>query len=227
METKRKLIIVGASAFAEVAYEYFTHDSPYDVHAFSVDKKFIKQDSLFGKPILPLEELSKLCPSTDYDVFVALTYGKLNRERHRLFDFLRQHGYQMATYISSQAFVWPNVKVGENCFIFENNVVQPFVTIGDNVILWSGNHIGHHSKIADHVFISSHVVISGYVEIGHHCFLGVNSAIANNLKIAHDTWVSPNVTLLKDTNPGELYGAISDKPAQVSTYKFFKVENPS
>ncbi len=33
---QKNLVIVGDSAFAEVAYEYFTHDSPYTVVAFAV-----------------------------------------------------------------------------------------------------------------------------------------------------------------------------------------------
>ena len=77
-----------------------------------------------------------------------------------------------ASYVSPRAFVWRNVKLGEHCFIFENNVLQPFVNIGDNVVLWSGNHIGHHSKIGDHCFVSSHVVVSGFCDIGANCFLG-------------------------------------------------------
>ena len=29
MVKSRKLVIIGDTAFAEIAYEYFTHDSPY------------------------------------------------------------------------------------------------------------------------------------------------------------------------------------------------------
>ena len=32
MEKKHKLIIVGDSAFAEIAYEYFTHDSEFELN---------------------------------------------------------------------------------------------------------------------------------------------------------------------------------------------------
>ncbi|KAB2833786.1 MAG: sugar O-acyltransferase, partial [Caedimonadaceae bacterium] len=35
MSMKKKLIIIGDSAFAEVAFEYFTHDSQYEVKAFA------------------------------------------------------------------------------------------------------------------------------------------------------------------------------------------------
>jgi len=31
MQRKHKLIIIGDSAFAEIAYEYFMHDSDYEV----------------------------------------------------------------------------------------------------------------------------------------------------------------------------------------------------
>jgi hypothetical protein len=31
-----KLVVLGDGAFAEIAYEYFTHDSEYEVVAFAV-----------------------------------------------------------------------------------------------------------------------------------------------------------------------------------------------
>lgn len=71
----------------------------------------------------------------------------------------------------------PDLKIGENCFIFEDNTIQPFVTIGDNRVLWSGNHVGHNPTVGDHVFVTSQVVISGACTIGDNSFLGVNATI--------------------------------------------------
>ena len=56
---------------------------------------------------------------------------------------MKAKGYAAATYVSSRAFVWHNVVLGDNVFIFESNVVQHHASIGNDVILWSGNHIGH------------------------------------------------------------------------------------
>src|SRR5207248_9353773 len=111
--------------------------------------------------------------------FVALSSMKLNRVRTRLYHGVREAGYKCATYVSSNAFVWRNVTIGENTFVFENNVLQHHVCVGDNVILWSGNHIGHRTVIQDHCFISSHVVISGFCEVGESSFMGVNSCVAD------------------------------------------------
>ncbi|MBF0318710.1 MAG: acetyltransferase [Nitrospirae bacterium] len=207
MAQEKKLIIVGTSAFAEVAYEYFTHDSPYDVVAFSVERNFIQADEMFGVPVVPFEELQIRYNADEHYVFAAISYTRRNKLRTRLYREAKAKGFLIASYISSRAFVWRNAAIGEHCFIFEDNTIQPFVKIGDNVIIWSGNHIGHHSVIGDNCFISSHVVISGFCNVGESCFFGVNSTIANNINIAEDCIIGAGTTILQDTAKGDVYKA--------------------
>lgn len=223
MEKNRKLVIVGDSAFAEIAYEYFTHDSAYEVAAFSVEKAYLKQDELFGLPVVPFETVEQIFNPEDHDVYVATVYTQLNRLRTRLAAAAKQKGFGLASYISSRAFVWRNVRIGEHCFIFEDNTVQPFVKLGNNIVLWSGNHIGHHSTIKDNCFISSHVVISGFVEVGENCFLGVNSTIVNDVKIGKDCWLGPNVMIVKSTPDGTFFKPPKSEAGSASTLDFFKV----
>jgi sugar O-acyltransferase (sialic acid O-acetyltransferase NeuD family) len=221
----RKLVIVGDSAFAEVAFEYFSRDSRYEVAAFAVEQKFLKREALFGRPVVAFETLAERYPPRDHDVYVAIVYTQLNRLRARLARAAKDAGYALASYVSRHAFVWPNVAIGEHCFIFENNVVQAFVEIGDNVVLWSGNHIGHHTKIRDNVFVASHVVISGFCDVGPNCFLGVNVEVANNVSIAKDCWIGPGVTISQNTKEGELYKSPPNEVAKVSAPRFFRVKD--
>ncbi|EIO4105697.1 acetyltransferase [Vibrio vulnificus] len=179
----KKLVIIGSGEFAAIAFEYFTHDSEYEVCAFSVDREYLKGDEYLGLPLVDRKELLELYPSKEYEAFVAIPASELNSLRERIYLETKSFGYTMATYISSRAFFWRNAKIGDNCFIFENNTVQPFVTIGNNVILWSGNHIGHQTEICDNVFVSSHVVISGYCKVGRNCFLGVNSTLNDHTEV--------------------------------------------
>jgi sugar O-acyltransferase (sialic acid O-acetyltransferase NeuD family) len=219
----RKLVILGDSAFAEIAFEYFTHESRYEVSAFAVEQAYLKRDHLFDRPVVPLETLRERFPPGTHDVYVAIVYSQLNRLRTRLAQAAKQAGYSLASFISPRAFVWRNVKIGEHCFIFEDNVVQPFVTLGDNVVLWSGNHIGHHSRIGDNVFVSSHVVVSGFCEIGANTFLGVNSAVANNISVGKDCWIGPGVVIATDTKDGEIYRPPESELAKVGARRFFKI----
>ena len=223
MQKTRKLVIVGDSAFAEIAREYFDADTEYDVVAFSVESAFLKRDTLHGLPVLPFESLEQHCAPADHAVFAAVTYTQLNRLRARLAAQAKARGYALASYVSPRAFVWRNVQLGEHCFVFEHNTVQPFVRIGNNVVLWSGNHIGHHSVIEDHCFVSSHVVVSGFCRIGSSSFLGVNATLANNVTLGRDNWVGPNTVVMKDTADGALFKSEQPEPARVSAPRFFRV----
>lgn len=227
MDKRSKLIIVGDSSFAEIAYEYFTHDSSYEVVAFSVERVYMKQIELYGLPVIPFEDLTKHYNPNEYSIYVAVVYTHLNRLRTRLYLEAKQLGYGIASYISTRAFVWPNVKIGEHCFIFENNVIQPFVNMGINNVLWSGNHIGHHSIIKDNCFISSHVVISGHCNIGDNCFFGVNSTIANQVNIHNDCVIGAGSLIMRDTIAGSVYKGSSSKAAEVDSYHVFKVPQES
>ncbi len=220
----QKLIIVGDSAFAEIAREYFDADTEYEPVAFSVESAYLNRNTLHGLPIVPFEQLESRYLPADHSVFVAITYTQLNRLRARLMRIAKTKGYHLASYISSRAFIWRNVELGEHCFVFEDNTIQPYAKIGDNVVLWSGNHIGHHSVIQDHCFISSHVVISGFCEVGERSFLGVNSALANNVTLGRDNWVGPGVVVSRATEPGSLFGAPVLGPSKVSSLRFFKIK---
>jgi sugar O-acyltransferase (sialic acid O-acetyltransferase NeuD family) len=223
MKMAEKLLIIGDSAFAQIAYEYFTHDLGFEIAGFSVEKAFLKRDQLFDIPVVPFEDLEKRYDPEEHKVFVALTYAQLNRVRTRLYRAVKEKGFSVVSYVSPRAFVWRNVKLGENCFIFENNVIQPFVEIGDNVIMWSGNHIGHHSVIRDNCFISSHVVVSGFCEIGENCFLGVNSTIGNNLKVARDCVIGAGALILRDTQERKVYKGPKAAGSETDSLELFKV----
>lgn len=220
----KKLIIVGDSAFAEIAYEYFKYDSEYEPVSFAVEKEFLSKTSLFNLPVVPIEDLENMFHPEEHEVFVAITYTQMNTLRERLFLTLKAKGYKLASYVSSKAFVWRNVQIGENCFIFEDNTIQPFVEIEDNCVLWSGNHIGHHGKVKKNCFISSHVCISGFCEIGENTFIGVNSTISNNVIIGAYNWIGPDVTIMKNTNKDEFWGPARMNPKDRTASEFFRLK---
>ncbi|EKB46772.1 UDP-3-O-[3-hydroxymyristoyl] glucosamine N-acyltransferase [Solibacillus isronensis B3W22] len=220
-----KLIIVGAGESAEIAYEYFTYDSPYEIKAFAVEKEHLKESKLYGLPVVPFEEVQLLYPVEKYKAFVAIAQTKLNRLRTRLYYETKNKGYQFVSYISSKAFIWRNVTIGENCFIFEHNVLQHQVNIGNNVVLWSGNHVGHRSIIKDNCFISSHVVIAGGSEIGESCFIGINSTINGAVKISKDCFISSGALVNKNTKKGKMYIGNPAKASKIDSYRYFNIED--
>lgn len=227
METNErdKIIIIGDGEFAEIAYEYFTYDSQYEVVAFAVEEKYITKNNMFGLPIVKFEEIETLYSHKEYKAFTAITFTKFNRVRTRLYNEAKKKGYEFVSYVSSRAFVWRNVQIGENCFIFEDNTLQYNVKIGDNVVLWSGNHVGHRSEIGNNCFITSHVVISGYCKIGDNCFIGVNSSLVDTISVCPNTLIGAGSVVTRSIKEqGRMYVGSPAKPMKKAVYEHFNIE---
>ena len=216
------IVIIGTGEQATIAFEYFTYDSPHQVVAFSAEPAFVKEDDFKGLPVVPLDRLVSVYPPTEYHAFVAVSSTQLNRVRRRLYDTVKASGYNCVSYVSSHAFVWHNVEIGENTFIFENNVVQHKVRVGVNVILWSGNHIGHQTVIEDDCFITSHVVVSGFCRVGRGSYLGVNSSVNDKLTLAEDCVIGAGAVVVKNTEPRQVYVG---NPARATGRDSFAVFN--
>ena len=225
MKTK-KLVIYGLGETAELAYEYFTHDSNYEVVAFTVDKEYKTGNSHLNLPVIDFALIESFYPKTEIELFVGASFNKLNRSRMKMYRAAKAKGYSCASYISSKAFIWHTAEIGENAFILENNVIQHKVKIGHNVILWSGNHIGHQTTIEDNVALSSHCVISGFCTIGANSFLGVNCTFNDKIKLGKDNFVGSGALIVKNTEDGMLMIGAPAKPSAISTYEFFKILHP-
>ncbi|WP_454835895.1 acetyltransferase [Pseudomonas lini] len=214
---KKPLVIFGTGDIAQLAHFYFSTDSEYEVLAFTVDAAYRTGTTFCDLPVIDFEEVSNHYSPEQCELFVALSYSKLNAVRKEKYLAAKAKGYRLASYISSHATVLNEGRIGENCFIFEDNTVQPFVDIGNNVTLWSGNHIGHHSTVKDHCFIASHVVISGGVEIGEQCFIGVNATLRDHITIGERCVIGAGALLLANAEPEGVYIGSATERSKVSS----------
>lgn len=219
----KKIIIFGPSVLGELVQHYLTVDSDYEVVAFTAHQKFIQENEFNGLPIIPFETIEKKYPPNEYSMFVALGYQGINKPREKIYLEAKNKGYKLITYINSKVLEFGKFEIGDNCFIFENNVIQPFVKIGNNVIMWSGNHIGHGVKIEDNCFISSHVVIAAFTEVGKNSFLGINSTIKDDIKIGKECIIGAGSIILHDTKNGEVYSPGTTNKIPISSDKIKRI----
>lgn len=200
----KPLIIFGTAEIAALAKFYFTHDSDHKVIAFTADDEYVTEDTFEGLPVIPFSEIKEHYSPDQYGMHVALSYMKLNQLRAAKYEQAKAVGYELVSYVSSKTTTWPDLTIGDNCFILEGQTIQPIVTIGNNVVLWSGNHIGHGTTIGDHTYLASHVVVSGNCAIGQRCFLGVNATLKDFLNIGDDVFIGMDASVVKNAKDGEV-----------------------
>ena len=208
------VIIFGVHDFASLGHFYLKHDSEHDVIAFCVSREYLPPEGTFeGLPVVAFEDVERHHAASDYKFLAPMSHRNMNRRREAIYRQIRAKGYELISYVSSKATVWPEAAIGENCFILEDNTIQPYTRIGNNVVLWSGNHIGHHSVIEDHVLFTSHVVLSGHCTVGPFSFLGVNATVRDGVRIAEGTLVAMAAAIIRDTEP---WGVYKGSPARKS-----------
>lgn len=201
-----KVIIFGIQDFAQLANFYLQHDSEHEVVAFSVNAQYLPETKTFeGLPVVAFENIEETYPPSEFKFFAPMSPSRMNRLRESVYRQIKLKGYEMISYVSSRATVFPGAVIGDNCFILEDNTIQPFTTIGNNVVLWSGNHIGHHGVIKDHVSFTSHVVLSGHCVVEPFAFLGVNATIRDGIHIAEGSLIGMAAAITKDTEPWGVY----------------------
>lgn len=206
MSKSKQLIIFGTGTLAELAHYYFKHDSDYEVVAFCADSHYIQSNEFNGLPLVSFEELPSLYPASDFDLFVAIGYSKINQLKKDKYNQAKSRGYRLASYLSSKSAFWPDsIKIGENVMVMENNTLQPFCEIGNNVLIWSGVMIAHHTKLQDHVTITSHAVIGGNCEIGEMTFIGQNATVRDGVSIVKSTIVATGANVVKSIDEPGVY----------------------
>lgn len=221
------IVVFGTGQWADLADFYFEHDSPHRVVGFTVDREYLGQATHRGRPVVPFEELEQHFPPDAFEIFLPISFKRMNHVRAERFDSAKARGYRCASYVSSRATTFPDFTCGENCFILEDNTIQPFVTIGSNVVMWSGNHIGHHTQIGDHVMITSQVVISGCCRIEPFTFFGVNATVRDETVVAHDTLVGMGAVIAKDTEPFQVYRPVGTEAARIRSDRLRSLSHKS
>lgn len=215
----RKVVVFGTGSFAQCVRFYLQHDSEHEVVAFTVHRDRMEAETYDGLPLVAFEDVVDLYPPSEYAMYVAVGYRKVNQIRARIYEEAKSKGYELVTYVSSRATHWPGLEIGDNCFVFEDNTLQPFVKIGNDVVLWSGNHIGHHSSIGDHCFLASHIVISGHVHVGRYTFIGVNATTRDDITIGESCIIGAGALVMRSTGDDELFPGSSTKPATVPAHE--------
>jgi len=212
-----KLVLFGTGRGADVAYRFLTADTDHEIVGFTVDEAYCDRASLRGLPLVPFEAVERRFPPDDFRMLVLLGYQGMNSLRALKFGQAKAKGYMLESYVASNIFRVEPFRVGENCFIMDNQSISLDVEIKNNVVMWSSNHVGDMSVIEDHAWVSSHVTIAASTRIGEKAFLGIGATIGNGVVIGAESFIGAQALVTESTAPSSVHlagkGAI-DAPSR-------------
>ena len=204
-ENLKKVVIFGVSDFASQVSFYLQQDSDYEIVGYTVNAEYNKTNTFFNLPVVDFEEVETKYPPTEYAMFIAIGYHKLNATRTAKFLEAKAKGYQLISYVCSNNSKWLDLTIGENCFIMEGNIFMQNVKIADNVIMAVGNKIGHDSVIEENCFLTSNIIIGGFCTIKKNTFIGLSAVVRDKTTIEENNILGAGAIILKNTKKGSSF----------------------
>lgn len=211
MKKLDKVIVFGTGPLSELIAYLLDVDSAYSVAAHTVDKEFLGSEQILQKKVFDFSELITHFSPNEHKLIIPIGWTDSNQLREKKFSSAKSMGYQLASYVSSRASIWPHVLKGDNVLIYEGAIIQPFVRLGDNIIIRSGANIGHHSNVHSNVFIASGVVTGGNVTIEQNASIGLGAIIRDGVRIGARCFIGAGALVTADTEPDGVYMGVPAK----------------
>ncbi len=109
--------------------------------------------------------------------------------RQKLFDLIRDAGYEIPGIIDPSAVVARDVIFGAGVFVGKNAVINAGCRIGDGAIINTGAIIEHECRIGSFAHISPGAVLCGQVQVGDRSHVGAASVVRQMIRVGEDVMV--------------------------------------
>ena len=133
--------------------------------------------------------------------YIPIVFGIGNNTiRSKLFEKVKNNGFDIATLIHPSAVISSTVRIKEGTVIMPNVVVNANAAIGKGVILNSSSVIEHESIIGDFVHISPSVSLAGNVNIGDYTHIGIGTQAIQGITIGKNCIIGAGSTIVNNIN---------------------------
>jgi len=206
------IILVGGGGHCKVIIDILKEDNDYDEILISDLKENIRKEILGIKIEYTDDQLEDLYKKGYKNAFVSMGKVEINEHRKKLFDKIKNIGFNTPVIISKSANVSQYSEIGEGSLIGKSVVINPGTQIGKSCIINTGSIIEHDCIIEDNVHIAPGAILSGGTYVGKNSFIGTGAIIIQNINISQDTLIGAGAVVVKDINePGVYVGTPARK----------------
>ena len=190
LHVKDEIIIVGARGMGRELAGYMNAEG-YKIKGFLDDLsgqgEWTNQFPILGSP-------ESWEPKGNERFIVALGDAKWRRY---YVDLLMPKNAKFATFVSNQAYIGPNVQIGEGSIVSPTAVITADVVLGKHSILNVHTSISHDCIVGDFVTLSPGARITGCCIVMQDVFLGVNSSLLPRITIPQGVIVGAGSVVIK------------------------------
>jgi len=183
MSLKPDIVLVGGGGHCKVLISILKKLDTFNITGISDLKENLGKEVLGIETRYTDDQLEELHDKGIKYAFVTLGSVSNPDNRIRLFEMLKQIGFEIPVIISKDAIVDESVETEEGTVIMPGAIINPGTKIGKNCIINTGAIIDHDCMIGDHVHIAPGGTLSGSVKIGTGSHIGTGASVIQGIEI--------------------------------------------
>lgn len=180
--TQEPISLVGAGGHSKDCIDVIEQEGCFEVKGLVGLHKEIGA-SIFDYPLLGSDEdLSKLLNDCANSL-IFFGQIKTSEPRIRVFNFLQQNNFVLPTILSPYAYISPHATLDTGTIVMHGAIVNLGAKVGKNCIINSQSLVDHDVVIQDHCHIATAATINSGLHIGTGTFIGSNSSVKQGVTI--------------------------------------------
>lgn len=179
---KEKILLLGSGGHCHSVIDIIEEEDKFFIAGIIDNEKNIGDKVLSYEIIGCDDDLKELNKEYKY---ACITVGQIKSPlvRIKLFQLLKEIGFQLPVIISPLAYISKYAKIGEGTIIMHDVLVNTNAQIGQNCIINTKALIEHDAIIEDNCHISTAAVINGGVTVKENSFVGSNATTKEYIEI--------------------------------------------
>ncbi len=182
MSSKEKILLVGGGGHCRSVIDVIELENEYEIAGIIDKKELIGQNILGYKVIGSDDDLEDIFMKYKCAI-VTVGQIKSNSLRVKLFDTLKNIGYELPVIISPLAYVSKHSKIDYGTVVMHHSLVNANVQIGQNCIINTKALVEHDAIIKNNCHISTGAIINGGVVVVENTFVGSNATTKEYIEI--------------------------------------------
>ncbi len=185
---KPQILILGAGGHCRSLIDVIELEGKFKIAGIIDNELPIGSKVLDYEVIGKDSDLEKLREKYEYAI-VGVGQIKTPKIRIKLFNLLKNLGYNLPVVISPRAYVSKSASIEEGTVIMHDALVNVNAKIGKNCIINTKSLIEHDVVVEDNCHISTGAIVNGAVIVGTGSFVGSNAITKENIKIPENSFI--------------------------------------
>lgn len=185
------IVIVGFGGHARSVADCIERDGKYNIVGYTDLMEYNSKYKYLGTD----ENLEQIFNEGVSYAVVGIGYLGNGNIRNRLYEKLKEIGYELPTIIDPSAIVSSTAIIGEGTFVGKGAIVNSEVIIGKMAIINTKALVEHECIVGDYSHVAVSAVLCGQVRVGKSALIGANATVIQCIEIEDNRIVPAGVTV--------------------------------